>query len=91
MRLHCFVKLPDHIIQMVYPEPVSLLQGFEPTIDLIDGLERIIQRQFNDSPLELLGITQRMIRARRKKIQHHGDQSLIPDSGKYEYRFDDIG
>ena len=78
MRLHCFVKLPDHIIQMVYPEPVSLLQGFEPTIDLIDGLERIIRRQFNDSPLELLWITQRMIRTLREEVQDH-DVPAFPD------------
>ena len=63
VHLRHFVELPDHIEIMLSTKIVSRLQRLEPAINLIDGLEGIIQRDFTDDTLEFLGITERVIRA----------------------------
>ena len=45
--------------------------GVERRADLVDGTERVVERQFGDDALEFLGITQRMIRTRREDVQDH--------------------
>jgi hypothetical protein len=72
VSLRRLIKLAEHVKILVNAEVLGVLERIEPAAHFVDGFCRPIDVQLGKNPLQLLAVSQRMIRTFRKEIEHHG-------------------
>ena len=75
------IELSYDIEKVIDAKPFRVTQRLQPAVDLINRLERVIQRQLRQNTFEFLGLSQRMLGARRKQVHDHA-HPLIPANKK---------